>query len=203
MEIYLIRHGDCDRYGLDNYDKEKKTANPKLNEKGYLQVEKLAERCTNIKFDRIYCSDLSRASETAKLFNNTVKSKIIEEPNFREINMGDIYLSSWDNYPELFKKWSKFEEDIPYPNGENGEMVWTRCKKSIEKIIENNFERVAIITHGGAIRSIICGILNIPQERRFFFGYPPENCSISVIKFNAKDSKFYLHTFNDFTHLQF
>ncbi len=30
MEIYLIRHGDCYKYGLDNYDKVKKSANPAL-----------------------------------------------------------------------------------------------------------------------------------------------------------------------------
>lgn len=166
-----------------------------------MQAKKLAESCKNIKFDRIYCSDLSRAVDTAKIFNNSVKSTVIEDENFREINMGDIYLSTWDNYPELFKEWSKFEKDIPYPNGENGEMVWKRCKESIDQIIENDFERVAIITHGGVIRSIICGILNIAQEKRFFFGNPPENCSISIIKFNKKGDKFYLHTFNDFVHL--
>lgn len=124
-----------------------------------------------------------------------------EDSNFREIDMGDIYISSWDNYPDLYQKWSKHDEDIPYPNGENGEMVWERCKKSIGEIIKNDFERVAIIAHGGTIRSIICGILNIPQQRRFHIGFPVENCSISIIKFNPKDLHFYLHTFNDYSHL--
>lgn len=201
MEIYLIRHGDCYKNGIDSYDIHKKTANPELTELGILQAKSLAERCANIKFDAIYCSDLFRATETAQILNNTAKSIIIEDSNFREINMGDIYLSSWDNYPELFERWSKFEEDIPYPNGENGEMVWARCKKSIDKILENNYERVAIITHGGTIRSILCGILNLPQQKRFYFGYPPENCSISIIKCHDNDSKFYLHTFNEYTFL--
>lgn len=196
IDIYLIRHGDCHKSAIDNYDSEKKTANPGLTDKGYLQAKKLANRLARVKFDRIYCSDLVRAKETAKVLNNTVKSTVIEDPNFREIDMGDIYLHSWDNYPELYQKWSKFEEDIPYPNGENGEMLWARCKESLEQIIKEDYKNVAIVAHGGVIRSIICGILNIPQQRRFCLGAPTENCSISIIKFDPSESKFYLHTFN-------
>ena len=55
--------------------------------------------------------------------------------------------------------------------------------------------------HGGTIRSMICGLLDIPQEKRFYLGLPPENCSITVLKYNEKDEKFYLHIFNDYTHL--
>jgi broad specificity phosphatase PhoE len=196
MEIYLIRHGDCCKAGKENYDPIMKTVNPQLTDIGYKQAEQLAERCSNIKFDRIYSSDLCRAVETATILNNTVRSEVFIDSNFREIDMGDVYLNSWTNYPELFTTWSKHEEDICYPNGENGKMVWDRCKRSIENIVKNDFERIAIVCHGGTIRSIICGILNISQERRFYIGAPPENCSISIIKFQRKEQKFYLHTFN-------
>lgn len=200
IEIYLIRHGDCCKAGIDNYDPILKTVNPQLTDKGYKQAQKLAERCRNIRFDRIYSSDLTRALETANILNNTVRSKVIIDSNFREIDMGDVYLNFWTNYPDLFSEWSKHEKDISYPNGECGKMVWDRCERSIKTIIKNDFHRVAIVCHGGTIRSIICGILNIPQERRFYLGAPPENTSISIIKFNREEQKFYLHTFNDYTH---
>jgi broad specificity phosphatase PhoE len=113
--------------------------------------------------------------------------------------MGDIYLYSWSKYPDIYHEWVKHEEDIPYPNGENGNMVWERCKDSLYKMLKDDFKQIAIIAHGGKIRSIICGILNIPQEKRFYIGFPPENCSISIIKY--ENNHFYLHTFNDYSHL--
>jgi len=52
---------------------------------------------------------------------------------------------------------------MPYPNGENGEAVWQRCKKEIYPLV-GKYKRVAIICHGGTIRSIICGLLDIPND---------------------------------------
>lgn len=196
MDIYLIRHGESHKYSPTNYDEEKNAANPRLTEIGYLQAHMLAERLAHIKFDKIYCSDLIRASETAKVLNSKINSKVIEEPNFREIDMGDIQLHPWENYPEQYAEWSKFEEDIPYPGGENGAMLWKRCQKSLERIVERDYEHVAIVAHGGVIRSIVCGILNIPQVKRFSLGFPTENCSVSIIKFLKEERKYYLHTFN-------
>ena len=51
----------------------------------------------------------------------------------------------------------------------------------------------------GYNRAVACGILRIPQERRFFFGDPPVNCSISIVRF--ADGRGCLHTFNDCAHL--
>lgn len=113
--------------------------------------------------------------------------------------MGVIYTSSWENYPQTYQKWVLHNEDIPYPNGENGMDVWMRCKNEIDSILESNYNRIAIVCHGGTIRSIICGILNIPQQKRFYYGFPIENCSISIILY--KSNEFYLHTFNDYYHI--
>lgn len=47
---------------------------------------------------------------------------------------------------------------------------------------------IFLIRHGQKMEddknheSLICGLLNIDQSRRFYLGNPPENCSISMIK---------------------
>jgi len=115
--------------------------------------------------------------------------------------MGDIYVKSWNEYPDLYTQWILHNEDIPYPNGENGKDVWNRCRTQLERLITMQKKKIAIVCHGGTIRSIICGVLDMPQHKRFYFGLPPENCSISIIKYNEKDKKFYLHTFNNFFHI--
>lgn len=199
MEILLIRHGECFQSDIKHFSEKKSTMNPPLTVKGIAQAHKLAERLRNCQFDRIYCSDLDRAIQTAEILNANVNSNITMTEQFREIDMGDIYKTSWDNFPDIYSKWILHQDDIPYPNGENGDDVWKRCSRKIEEIISAKYERVAIVCHGGTIRSIICGVLNIPQQKRFNFGFPPENCSISVLLY--KENNFYLQTFNDFSHI--
>ena len=201
MEIYLIRHGDCFKDTVDYYCRDKQTMNPPLTSKGIDQAHRLADRLKNIPFDKIYCSDLDRAKQTAEIIQTKLNTEIIISVNFREIDFGDIHKENktWMDFPEIYRKWILHDEDIPYPNGENGADVWNRCKKEIDNIITLENKRIIIVCHGGTIRSIACGILNIPQHKRFFLGFPLENCSISIVQY--KERNFYLHTFNDHFHI--
>jgi len=198
MEIYLIRHGDCFESSSTYFCDEKQTMNPPLTPKGINQAHKLADKLKCVEFDKVYTSDLERAIHTANIMNTSLDSQIIISKAFREIDMGEIFKKPWDNFPEIYSKWALHEEDISYPNGENGADVWRRCKKEIDKIITYNYKRIAIVCHGGTIRSIICGVLNIPQQKRFYLGCPFVNCSINIII--NKEKNFFLHTFNDFTY---
>ena len=69
----------------------------------------------------------------------------------------------------------------------------------LDEIIRLDLDNVAIVIHGGTVRSMICGALGIAQEKRFFLGQPLEHCSISLIKSENKMS--FLHSLNDYTHL--
>lgn len=202
MDIYLIRHGECYNSPIEYYDHEKKTINPPLTEKGISQAERLGMRCKNIAFDKIITSDLIRAMQTAEKITDIAPCEVSTCSDFREIDMGDVHTKTWDAFPDLYTQWALHNEDIPYPNGENGEDVWNRCKKHLGDLAASQSERVAIVCHGGTIRSIICGVLDIPQKKRFYFGSPVENCSISIVKYNDMDKKFSLHTLNDFSHLE-
>jgi broad specificity phosphatase PhoE len=199
MEIYLIRHGECFNSSQEHYSSEKQTMDPPLTPIGVEQAKKLGHKIKDKKFDRIYSSDLIRAIETSRIINESIRSETIITKNFREIDMGSLLFKTWNDYPEIYNKWKIHEEDISYPDGENGNDVWKRCKQELTDINLSNFNRIAIICHGGTIRSIICGLLNIPQQKRFYFGSPPMNCSINII--TLEENQFYLHVLNDYTHL--
>ncbi|MEA4833198.1 MAG: histidine phosphatase family protein [Oscillospiraceae bacterium] len=200
MDLYLIRHGESFRSLPEYYNYERQVMDPPLTEKGIEQAKLLSQRCKKLQLDVILTSDLSRAQQTANILSELCRSKVICDKALREIDMGDLYLKSWDLFPDTYSKWISHDEDIAYPNGENGEAVWQRCKIIIQPLIKK-YNKVAIVCHGGTIRSIICGLLNISQEKRFYLGLPPENCSISIIKYNEKDEKYYLHVFNDHSHI--
>ena len=201
MDIFLIRHGECHKSAMKYYDLEKKTMNPPLTEKGIIQAEKLALRCQSIGFDVLFSSDLIRAWQTTEKILSLYLCEFFISTDLREIDMGDILIKSWDDYPDIYTKWLARKEDIPYPNGENGAAVWQRSKKILDIAIANQYQKVAIVCHGGTIRSLICGILDIPQQKRFYFGDPLENCSISIIKYDESQKTFSLATFNDYSHL--
>ena len=114
--------------------------------------------------------------------------------------MGALYLKTWRDFPDYFNEWKKHEEDLPYPDGESGGDVWARCRAPLEKIIDESPERAAVVCHGGTIRCIICGLLGIPQQKRFLLGDPIENCSISVIRVDC--GRAVLHTVNEHSHIR-
>jgi broad specificity phosphatase PhoE len=105
MEIYLIRHGECFDSSLDYFSSEKQTMDPPLTPKGMEQAHKLANRIKSINFDKIYSSDLCRAIETAEIIKTYIKTDIIITKNFREINMGEIFTKSWEEFPEIYSQW--------------------------------------------------------------------------------------------------
>ena len=194
MELYLIRHGECYPSAPQYYDLNNKAMNPPLTERGILQAKELSSRIANIHFDKIYSSDLLRAVQTAHFLKDLRSVELILMKEFREIDMGELNLKSWDAYPELYQEWRKHDTDVAYPGGECGADVWERCNLALQSILKEDLDRVAIVCHGGTIMSILCGVLNIPQEKRFFFGHPIENCSISVI--NYIDEQYYIHSIN-------
>lgn len=164
--------------------------NPPLTQFGVSQARELGERLKAVEFDCVYSSDMARAADTAACLRGK-RHEIT--PDFREINMGELYHKSWDDFPEIKQKFAARAEDIAYPGGERGEDVWLRCKSGLEKIERADGKLFAIVSHGGAIRSMICGILGLKQYKRFELGAPVENCSISII---LSDDGYKLHSFN-------
>ena len=199
MYIYLIRHGDkYEEYG--NRDLLE------LTKKGYKQAELLGKRLTKYNIEKIYSSKMVRAVQTSETINKYLNVDIVIRPHLREIDMGECELKGWEHvketYPDFMEEFLKHKIDIPYPKGECGEDVWERSIKVINEITSSELNNVAVVTHAGVIRALISGFLGLAQERRFYIGFPPENCSISVIKYDKSTGEFYVHCVNDYAHLE-
>lgn len=199
MEFYLIRHGETLLRSAANYNAQKRTADPPLTAKGVEQARLLSLRLADVPFDRIVASDLVRATHTAAILAEHRHCAVETDPRLREIDMGELYHRVWADFPAQRAEFLKHERDVPYPGGECGADVWKRASACLEDLRKAGGSRIAVVCHGGTIRALICGILRIPQERRFYFGDPPINCSISIVR--MKDGEAHLHTFNDHAHL--
>lgn len=200
MELWLIRHGAIDSV-YNAYDPQKKTADPPLSPKGVRQAHALADRFSDVSFERIVTSDLKRAVHTATILAAGRQTCVEQDAAFREIDMGALYRGArWGDYPALHREWLTHEQDTPYPEGENGADVWARCKEPLLKLTDGACSRVALVCHGGIIRTIVCGLLDIPQQKRHFLGEPLMNCSVSILAVNGAITR--LHTFNEHAHLR-
>lgn len=113
MKLIFIRHGDPDY------------VNDTLTERGWKEAEALSKRVAKWDIDRIYCSPLGRAQDTAslslKLMNRTSETKdwlreffvkIIDPQTGAERIPWDLMPSYWTERPELYDKDSWHKSDI-------------------------------------------------------------------------------------------
>lgn len=197
MNIYLIRHGNKE-LGLFN-------ENVNLSELGFKQADITGKRLKEYDIDIIYSSPLKRSVQTAEKINEYLKVDIEIREELKEIYFGDMELKDRnfidENYSEFYKQLNRLEKDLPYPNGECGQDVYTRAIKIVDETKEKNYKNVVFVAHGGTLRALISGILGLKQENRLLIGAPYENCSISIIKYDEENKRYCIHVVNDYSHL--
>ena len=151
----MIRHGETD------YSTEKRycgLTDVCLNKRGIEQAEGLCQKLGEEDVDKVYSSDLRRASEFAKI---VFKNKEIEPaPEFREINFGIFegltYEEIMDRYAEIYKKWLNEPYESVIPEGDSLADFKNRVQKALKKIIQlNRGKTLAIVTHAGPIKIIM------------------------------------------------
>lgn len=190
MKLYLIRHGQTD-WNLRK--KIQGSIDIELNETGLKQAEEMSSKFIemNYKIDKIYCSKQKRALKTAEILSNHTNTDYYPVEGLEEINLGEWQGLSWaeveNKYPEEFNQWLQNRRYINPPKGESYEELLKRSLNAIHKIISENNDDVAIVTHNAVIMCIQCFITNTPFEEMDKF--VAKNTSIVEI-----DSKFLANT---------
>ena len=177
--VLLIRHGrQCSK--LCNVDVE-------LDEAGREQALLLGKRLVNTPVEKIYSSDLKRAIETAEIINENLHLVHEVIPDIQEINFGGFTGKTDEQirrqYGAFRKERSLHREDLPYPEGgECGEDVIRRVMPRLYELCEREENTVAVVTHGGVIRSVCA--------------------SITELLYDPDGKRFFLERFNDYAHLE-
>ena len=175
--FYIFRHGQTD------YNVQKRLQGRldiPLNDQGIAQAQTLAQKLSNIKFDCIYTSPLSRVLKTAQIVAEKNNSKIIPEPGLQEWNLGVfcgkiIHItqdpvdtpinmdSDIVNVPfALFTN-----NDFIPENGESYNMLKNRVHDTLIKIATTkDAETIGIATHGGVMRAIIKQFTDLTYPRQ-------------------------------------
>ena len=202
IKLYFIRHGRQNS-GLCN-------VNVPLDEAGIRQAKLVAKRLELYNIEKLYCSNLIRAKETADIIGENLRLVPIIEDDFREISFGDMEglddVQIKERFGDFLIERAKAKEDIPNPGGESGEDVFNRAMPIVNRIIEesklDNKKNIAIVSHGGLIRSVVAGVLEAPFAKKLCIGKDLENCSITEINYDEKTGNFIVERVNDYAHIE-
>ena len=118
-----------------------------LSQAGIKQAKELGKLVSNKHFDVVFCSDLKRAIDSAKLtFGDTVP--IIQDKRLRECDYGDYTRKPAREFKDKDKMVQHV--NIPFPNGESYKDVEKRIADFLEFLKKNyNGKHVAIFSHQG------------------------------------------------------
>jgi len=207
LKIILIRHGESDGNAQGRFCGFRDVD---LTEKGVWQAERLAYRLKGSQFDKIYCSDLKRARCTTEIAFKSHGIEIISSSNLREMNFG-IWeghtfeeIKEKNKYGEEFISWLKNPKTIPaIPQGENFIDFKNRVIGELDRIIKEHYELstekpIAIVSHGGAIRIILCNVLNLDMQYMWKIEQSPS--ALNIIDYY--DGKGFISLINDTSHLE-
>ena len=178
MEIYLIRHtvpqiekGIC--YGQSDIS---------LAETFRVDTQNILNHLP-VRVDAVYSSPLSRCVKLAELINSG--QKFTHDKRLMEMNFGNWEMKKWDEInQEALNEWMQDFVNVRVPSGENFIDMNNRVNEFIDELLKGDFKKVALVTHAGVIRSVLCQILEIPLRNAFKI--PIDYGSITKINIEKK-----------------
>lgn len=200
-KIYLIRHAEAEG---NYYRRIHGQYDSKLTQRGYKQIDALAERFRNEHIDALYSSDLIRTMETAKAITRYhPELTIIPEPRLREISMGVWEDLPWGNVaydePEQMLNFSSDPDNWHVKEAESFEHLKNRITSIITELAaKHDGQTIAVVSHGMAIRMLISHVKGIPSERIHEIQHGDNTC---VALFLNEDEKLSVSYYNDTCHL--
>lgn len=115
-------------------------------------------------FDAVYSSTLSRCRKLA----STIAENHYTDERLKELNFGDWEMQWWDKIPaEELLPWRKDFVNLKCPNGESYQDMQNRCVSFLDELTKTQHKKIAIISHGGFIRTLLSHVLHSPLEKSF------------------------------------
>lgn len=168
-ELVLIRHGESLHAG-ERYIGRTDTP---LTAYGHEQAERISNRLSGLALDAVYVSPALRARETIQPFLDVSKKPIIVDADLQEIDFGlwegMAFEEIQTQFPELVGEWALNHMNFCFPGGESLESFWKRVCQAGDRLSSAPGNRIAVVTHGGVIRYLLCHHLGLaPELHRMF-----------------------------------
>lgn len=199
LELTLVRHGATDWNGAGRWQGWTDTP---LGALGETQAARLARRLHARSFEHVYSSDLARAAGTACLVRPG--EPLTLDARLRELNFGKYEGASTGDVlhdPE-YQEWQLDPWRRPAPGGgESLAEVGERLHAWAQELPDG---RVLAVSHGAAIRALLCRLFDWPvvpvPDYVLPFPYVLAHTSLTVL--TRQGGRWTLVTYNDHAHLE-
>jgi alpha-ribazole phosphatase/probable phosphoglycerate mutase len=168
-KVLLIRHGETEGAESRRY---KGHIDVPLSRNGIEEMKRLADFINSYALSAVYCSDLNRARKSAEIIADPYGITPVTVRDLRERSFGIWEGMSFDEiqekYPQEFNAWAGNPLKFKPMQGESTIEVESRALHIFNEILEKHCgESIAIVSHGGINRVILCHVLGIPLENIF------------------------------------
>lgn len=168
MRLLVIRHGESEADILHVHEGR---ADFELTARGHGQAEAMSEFVSqHYHIDKIYCSTLKRAVQTAEHLKSKTQAALILDEHLMEFNNGLIagleHSVADEKYPQIAVPIhsSVYEQESVLE-------FRYRAEYMLSKIISDNDANstIAVVSHGGMINQLYRSFFRLPVDAEFFF----------------------------------
>ena len=156
--VLLARHGETN----DNREpiRVQGFTDTPLNDTGRVQAHELAERMAGETIGSLWCSDLSRARETARIVGARIGLEPHPDPRLREANRGvwegHRFIDIERENPDGYAAWRRAGATFRFPGGESLQDQQDRVLAALRDIHAAAELPALVVCHGGSIRVMLC-----------------------------------------------
>ena len=181
--VVLLRHGQT---AWNAEGRAQGHADPGLDDVGRNQAEAVAPVMAALDPTLLVTSDLARARETAALLEKETGLTALEDPRWREYDLGErtgLTLAEFgERMGTVFEGWWDVHAHVEVPGSETAEDVARRVVPAFEELLGRlgEEETAVVVTHGAALRIALAGILDWPLSTAGGFE-SMHNCGWAVL----------------------
>jgi len=178
-ELYLIRHCPLDVVpGTLVGSTDLSLSELPEMEENFAQINRNLEG-----MDVWFCSPMLRCRQTLEILQQqfNIARDVNYDERLREIDFGRWEMQSFAAInaaaPEYIEPWSRYT-DFVFPGGEAVCDFSERVGAMLELFKTHDAEKIAVITHGGVIRTMICLALGLSVRHYLLFDVQPASLTV-------------------------
>ena len=185
--FYLIRHATND---FLPHTLAGRKPGVHLNAAGRKEADALAEGLASERIEKVFSSPLERCRETAEPVAKVHHLEVQVSHMLNEVDFADWTgrkIAELDTMTE-WKQWNVFRSGARVPNGESILEVQSRVVGFVEQLCRDcPDQRVALVTHGDPLRTILLYFLGIPPE--FIRRIEIDPASVTILSIDKWDAQ--------------
>ncbi|WP_329886837.1 histidine phosphatase family protein [Pseudoramibacter faecis] len=139
-------------------------------------AERLVAMDAECKIDRIYTSPRQRTRQVADRASARLSCPMTVREELREMDFGIFErLTAGEAEAKAPAIWAAWMADFAHyrlPGGESADDVMARVRAFIRRVQASGDGSIAVITHGGIVRSLLTALLALPPEAGWHFEIP-------------------------------